>query len=65
MAESPTYRCPLCGKVFSEGEMKCSSGCLFSKHCDLVCCPHCGYGFKERSAIVDFFKSILKRKAKP
>jgi hypothetical protein len=56
-------KCPLCGKEFIEGEMKCS-GCLLSKNCNLLCCPHCGYSFKERSAIVDFFKSFLKRKAK-
>jgi hypothetical protein len=58
-----TLKCPLCGKEFDEGAMKCG-GCLLSKNCNLICCPHCGYSFKERSAIVDFVKSLWKRKAK-
>jgi hypothetical protein len=58
------HRCPLCGKQFSEGEVKCS-GCLLSKNCNLLCCPHCGYSYKERSAIVDFVKHFLGRKVKP
>ena len=57
-------RCPLCGKQFSEGEIKCS-GCLLSKNCNLLCCPHCGYSYKERSAIVDFLKNFLGKKVRP
>jgi len=56
--------CPLCGKRFSEEGMKCS-GCLLSKNCNLLCCPHCGYTYKEQSAIVDFLKSLWRRKIKP
>jgi len=56
--------CPLCGKRFSEDEMKCTAGCLFSKNCNLLCCPHCGYTFKEHSAIIDFLKNLWRRKAK-
>ncbi len=59
--KSAELQCPLCGKRFLEEEMKCTSGCLLSKHCNLLCCPHCGYTFKERSAIVDFFKRFLKK----
>lgn len=55
------HRCPLCGKQFSENEVKCS-GCLLSKKCDLLCCPNCGYSFREKSAVVDFFKKWLKKK---
>jgi uncharacterized C2H2 Zn-finger protein len=55
------HRCPLCGKQFSESKVVCS-GCLLSKNCDLLCCPNCGYSFKERSAIVDFFKKLMKKK---
>jgi uncharacterized C2H2 Zn-finger protein len=64
MKEQSFHRCPLCGKQFSEGEVKCS-GCLLSKNCNLLCCPHCGYSFKERSAIVDFLKKFLGRKVNP
>jgi hypothetical protein len=55
-------KCPLCGKEFDEGAMKCG-GCLLEK-LQLDMLSHCGYSFKERSAIVDFVKSFWKRKAK-
>jgi hypothetical protein len=61
MAESEMHRCPLCGSPFSESGVKCS-GCLLSKNCNLLCCPNCGYSFKEKSAIVDFFKKLMKKK---
>jgi len=61
MTESEMHRCPLCGNRFSESEIKCS-GCLLSKNCNLLCCPNCGYSFKEKSAIVDFFKKLMKKK---
>jgi len=64
MEKAAPYRCPLCGREFWESEMKCHSGCLLSKNCNLLCCPHCGYSYKEQSAIVDFFKSLFKRKDK-
>jgi len=61
MAQSNMQKCPLCGKEFSEDEVKCT-GCPFSKNCHLLCCPNCGYSYKEKSAIVDFLKTFLKRK---
>jgi len=64
MAKPSPYKCPLCGKEFSKNEMNCHSGCLLSKNCNLLCCPHCGYSYKEQSAIVDFFKSLVKGKDK-
>jgi hypothetical protein len=63
MKEQAFHRCPLCGKQFSEGEVKCS-GCLLSKNCNLLCCPHCGYSYKEQSAIVDFFKKFSRKRVK-
>ena len=54
-------RCPLCGKPFSESDVKCS-GCLLSKNCHLLCCPNCGYSFKENSVIVDFVKRLFKKR---
>jgi len=65
MARITLQKCPLCGKEFVESEMKCTSGCLLSKNCNLLCCPHCGYTYKEQSVIVDFLKTFLRRKAKP
>ena len=55
------HRCPLCGKPFSENEVKCS-GCLLSRNCNLLCCPNCGYSFKENSVIVDFVKRLFKKR---
>ena len=63
MANNGSYRCPLCGKQFYENEVKCS-GCLLSKSCNLICCPHCGYSYKERSAVVDFFKALFRGKGR-
>ena len=63
MEKSNLKECPLCGNQFIESEMRCTSGCLFSKNCGLLCCPHCGYSYKEQSAIVDFLKSFWKKKA--
>ncbi|MEW6374221.1 MAG: hypothetical protein AB1502_00315 [Thermodesulfobacteriota bacterium] len=65
MAKDSFYCCPLCGKQLSGNEMKCTSGCLLSKNCNLLCCPYCGYSYKEQSAIVDFFKNLLKERLNP
>lgn len=62
MGHSPSDQCPLCGKKFTPGEMKGCSGCLLSKQCELICCPHCGYSYKEESALVNLFKKFLKKK---
>ncbi len=62
MAGSNQHQCPLCGKRFAPDDVKGCSGCLLSKHCDLICCPHCGYSYKEKSATVDFFKKLFRRK---
>ncbi len=63
MEKEVSHQCPLCGKLFSEEKMACA-GCLLSKDCNLLCCPHCGYSYKERSAIIDFLKTLW-RKIKP
>jgi hypothetical protein len=60
MEKDSYHRCPLCGAKFTEAEQKCR-GCLLSKDCGLLCCPHCGYSFKERSAMVDFFKTLWRK----
>jgi hypothetical protein len=62
MGHSLSYQCPLCGNKFTPGEMKGCSGCLLSKQCDLICCPRCGYSYKEQSALVNLIKKCLKKK---
>ena len=65
MDASTVHHCPLCGKSFKQSEMKTCSGCFLSKQCDLICCPHCGYSYKERSALIDFIKNLFKKRGKP
>jgi hypothetical protein len=61
MADETAHCCPLCGKRFTSGEMKGCSGCLFSRRCDLICCPHCGYSYKEQSTIVNRLKKFFRK----
>ncbi|MCX8116923.1 MAG: hypothetical protein N3G78_03185 [Desulfobacterota bacterium] len=60
MKGTPSTRCPLCAQPFTPGEGPCR-GCLFSKGCDLLCCPHCGYSYRERSALLELFKSLWRK----
>ncbi len=62
MSEKEVCKCPLCGKQFFQSEMKCGAGCLLSKHCDLICCPHCGYSYREKSQMVDWFKKWVNKR---
>ncbi len=61
MADKKPHCCPLCGKRFDSSEVKGCSGCLFSKRCDLLCCPHCGYSYREQSATVNLLKRIFRK----
>ena len=60
-----SHQCPLCGKSFDPSEMKGCSGCLLSKQCNLICCPNCGYRYKEQSTLVDLFKKLFKKRGEP
>ena len=53
------HRCPLCGGTFAE-EAHCSV-CPMSRHCQILCCPHCGYSFVETSTVVTLFRRALRR----
>jgi hypothetical protein len=53
------HRCPLCGGGFAE-QHHCSV-CPLSARCHILCCPHCGYSFVERSGVVDFFRRLFRR----
>jgi Fe2+ transport system protein FeoA len=35
--------CPLCQHRFNIDELRCPHGCPIASHCDVVCCPNCGY----------------------
>ena len=47
------FRCALCGTRFTHGGRVCGS-CPLGAACDLVSCPHCGYGFPRKSRVVDW-----------
>ncbi|MGQ9859068.1 MAG: hypothetical protein ACUVS3_10325 [Thermodesulfobacteriota bacterium] len=59
-------QCPLCGFRFPRDSAKPCAGCPMGKaHCQrLICCPHCGYGFVESSAIVEWVKKLLRRRSR-
>ncbi len=50
------YRCPLCGRSFLFHRGACSRACPLGRHCNLVCCPHCGYSFPQGSKILESLK---------
>ena len=54
--------CPLCGGEYTHAEMACHSGCPFNQGCNILCCPHCGYEYVEKSYIVDTFKKLFGKK---
>lgn len=53
------HRCPLCGGTFAE-ENHCNV-CPMNTHCHILCCPHCGYSFVERSSLVDWVRGMVAR----
>jgi Fe2+ transport system protein FeoA len=36
-------RCGLCGHRFDAEALACHTGCPLGAHCNLICCPNCGY----------------------
>jgi hypothetical protein len=54
--------CSLCGLDFT-GSM-CHSACPFSRGCEMVRCPRCGYEFVDESAVVRFVASLFRRREK-
>ena len=48
-------RCRLCGYEFDATTMICHAECPLGRHCNLLCCPNCGY------QVVDVSKSVLAR----
>ena len=46
-------RCQLCGYEFNTTNMICHAECPMGSHCNLICCPNCGY------QVVDETKSFL------
>lgn len=53
-----THSCLLCGLDFS-GEA-CHSSCPFSKGCEMIRCPRCGYEFVEKGFMVSLVRRIFR-----
>lgn len=51
------FQCALCGTRFTHGGRVCGS-CPLGAACDLVSCPHCGYGFPRKSRVVDWARRL-------
>ncbi len=64
MKEELKYKCALCGHAFIMDGHSCPSSCPMSRHCNLVCCPNCGYSFPKGSRTVEFFKNLFKKRGK-
>jgi len=57
-------RCPVCGGALSDQASGCST-CPLHSGCNMLCCENCGYRtVAPRSATVDFFKRLLRRRPK-
>ena len=55
-------KCSLCGFNFDENDAKaCCTGCLFSKGCELLKCPNCGF---EMTKEPDWIKRLKEKKEK-
>jgi len=42
-------QCQLCGYEFNPTGMVCHAECPLGSHCNLVCCPNCGYQIIDES----------------
>lgn len=52
--------CQLCGYEFDATNMACHAGCPLGKHCNLICCPNCGYQVvnEEKSKLASFIRRL-------
>jgi Fe2+ transport system protein FeoA len=60
---SREIRCGLCGHRFDAAALTCHSGCPLGSHCNLICCPNCGYQVVDasRTRIGGLLGRILRR----
>lgn len=60
---SREIRCGLCGHRFNAAALTCHSGCPLGSHCNLICCPNCGYQVVDasRTRIGGLLGRLLRR----
>jgi len=51
--------CQLCGYEFEATNMACHTECPMGSHCNLICCPNCGYQVVNESK--SFLVQLLHR----
>ena len=61
-AAGDVFSCPLCGGRFTHGGRACG-GCPLARGCEIVRCPHCGYGFPRESRLVSWLRRLAGRRA--
>lgn len=42
-SSATTIRCKLCGFAFDPAALACHTSCPLHQHCNVICCPNCGY----------------------
>ena len=53
--------CPLCSHIFTPSGLACHSHCPLGSHCNLICCPQCGYQLidESRSRAAGWLRRLL------
>ena len=61
-ADSGSVRCALCGREYERAACR-HQGCPLASHCQMLCCPHCGYRSvdEEASAMAAWLGRLLRR----
>lgn len=59
--------CQLCGYEFEVTSLVCHTNCPLGSHCNLICCPHCGYQAvdESRSKLAGWIGRIFPARARP
>ena len=60
-------RCQLCGYEFESTSLVCHTNCPLGSHCNLICCPHCGYQVvdESKSRLANWIGRILPARSRP
>lgn len=57
-------RCGLCGHRFEPAALACHTACPLGSHCNLICCPKCGYQVVDasRTKVGGLLGRIIRRR---
>ena len=59
--------CPLCSHEFNTTASACHPGCPLGSHCNLICCPNCGYQMvdESKSRFANFLRRLWAPSGRP